>query len=69
MTVLLVPPFMLSVRLRGSRRSFCLSKRKGIVSSAREAVVQGIICLREKVLQTDLQMVQLEASRRLSEEI
>lgn len=53
----LVPRFIFSVRSRESQRSFCLSLSVGgIVSSAREAVVQGILCLREKDLQRDLQM-------------
>jgi hypothetical protein len=43
-------------------------KRRGIVSSARDAVVQGLLKLHEVVLQRDLQVAQLEASRRLSEE-
>jgi len=43
-------------------------KRRGFISSAREAVVQGIICLHEKVVERDLKTAQLAASRRLSEE-
>lgn len=57
-------------KIEGEPAEFLLElKRRGIVSSAREAVVQGIICLREKVLQRGLQMVQLEAFRRPNEEI
>lgn len=43
-------------------------KRRGFISSAREAVVQGIICLHEKILERDLQIARVEASKRLSEE-
>jgi len=43
-------------------------KKRGLVTSARDAVVQGLTCLYEKVLQRDLQEAQLKASRRLSED-
>lgn len=43
-------------------------KRRGIVRSARDAFVQGIISLNDKILQRDLKMAQLKASKRLSEE-
>jgi hypothetical protein len=43
-------------------------KRRGIIHSARDAVVQGLMSLHEKVLQRDLQMAQLKASKRLNEE-
>ena len=43
-------------------------KRRGIVRSARDAFVQGIICLNEKILHRDLKIAQLKASRRLEEE-
>lgn len=56
--------------IKGEPAEFFLElKRRGIVASSRDAVVQGILCLKEKVLQRDLQMAQLAASRRLSEEI
>jgi len=43
-------------------------KRRGIVRSARDAFVQGVICLNDKILQRDLKVAQLKASRRLEEE-
>jgi hypothetical protein len=43
-------------------------KRRGIVRSARDAFVQGIISLNDKILQRDLKMAQLKASKRLTEE-
>ena len=43
-------------------------KRRGIVLSAHDAVVQGLLSLHERVLQRDLQAAQLKASQKLSEE-
>jgi hypothetical protein len=58
------------VRSKGDPAEFFLElKRRGIVASSRDAVVQGIICLHEKVVERDLKTAQLAASRRLSEEI
>lgn len=44
-------------------------KRRGIVLSAHDAVVQGLLSLHERVLQRDLQKAQLKASQKLSEEM
>jgi hypothetical protein len=43
-------------------------KRRGIVRSARDAFIQGIMCLNDKILHRDLKIAQLKASRRLEEE-
>lgn len=43
-------------------------KHRGLVRSARDAFVQGIMCLHEKVLERDLKLAQLKASRRLEEQ-
>ncbi|MBS7633751.1 hypothetical protein KEJ15_09125 [Candidatus Bathyarchaeota archaeon] len=43
-------------------------KRRGIVRSARDAFVQGIICLNDKIVQRDLKIAQLKASKQLEEE-
>jgi hypothetical protein len=48
-------------------RIFFELKRRGIVRSARDAFVQGIISLHEKVVARDLQLAQLKASQRLEE--
>lgn len=48
-------------------RIFHELKRRGIVRSARDAFVQGIISLHEKVVARDLQLAQLKASQRLEE--
>jgi hypothetical protein len=50
-------------------RIFHELKRRGIVRSARDAFVQGIISLHEKVVARDLQLAQLKASQRLEEEL
>jgi len=50
-------------------RIFWELKRRGIVRSARDAFVQGIMCLHEKVIARDLQLAQLKASKRLEEEL
>jgi len=50
-------------------RIFFELKRRGIVRSARDAFVQGIISLHEKVVARDLQLAQLKASQRLEEEL
>jgi hypothetical protein len=44
-------------------------KRRGLVRSARDAFVQGIVSLHEKVVARDLQLAQLKASRRLNKEL
>lgn len=49
-------------------RIFLELKQRGIVSSARDAVVQGLLSLHERVLQRDLQLARLKASQRLNEE-
>jgi hypothetical protein len=43
-------------------------KRRGLITSARDAVVQGLACLYEKVLERDLREAQLKASRRINTE-
>jgi len=43
-------------------------KRRGFIISARDAVVQGLACLYEKILERDLQEAQLRASRKLETE-
>lgn len=43
-------------------------KRRGIVRSTRDAVVQGLMSLHEKIVQRDLKIAQLKASKRLNEE-
>ena len=48
-------------------RIFHELKRRGIVRSARDAFVQGIISLHEKIVARDLQLAQLKASQRLEE--
>ena len=50
-------------------RIFFELKRRGIVRSARDAFVQGIISLHEKVVARDLQLAQLKASQRLEDEL
>lgn len=44
-------------------------RRRGLVTSARDAVVQGLACLYEKVLERDLKEAQLKASRRINSEV
>jgi hypothetical protein len=43
-------------------------KRRGIVRSTRDAVVQGLMSLHERIVQRDLKIAQLKASQRLNEE-
>lgn len=43
-------------------------KKRGLVTSARDAVVQGLTSLYERVLQRELQEAKLKASRRLGKE-
>lgn len=43
-------------------------KRRGIIRSSRDAFTQGLMCLHDRVLQRDLKVAQLKASKRLSEE-
>jgi len=43
-------------------------KRRGIISNARDAVIQGLMCLHERMLARDLQRAQLKASERLNQE-
>lgn len=50
-------------------RIFLELKRRGFIRSAREAFVQGLISLHEKVLARDLQLAQVKASQRLEEEL
>ncbi len=50
-------------------RIFLELKRRGFIRSAREAFVQGLISLHEKVLARDLQLAQVKASRKLEEEL
>jgi hypothetical protein len=42
-------------------------KRRGIIKSVREAVVQGILILYERTTERDLKMAQARASRHLEE--
>ncbi|MBS7614938.1 hypothetical protein KEJ18_04325 [Candidatus Bathyarchaeota archaeon] len=44
-------------------------KERGIVHSTRDAFVQGLRCLQEKVMELDLKRAQLKASQRLEEEL
>ena len=44
-------------------------KRRGLITSARDAVVQGLACLYEKVLERDLREAQLKASKRINTEL
>ena len=44
-------------------------KRRGIISNARDAVIQGLMCLHERMLARDLQRAQLKASERLNQEL
>ena len=50
-------------------RIFLELKRRGLVRSTRDAVVQGLMSLHERIVQRDLKLAQLKASQRLSEEI
>ena len=50
-------------------RVFLELKRRGLVRSTRDAVVQGLMCLHERIVQRDLKLAQLKASQRLNEEI
>jgi hypothetical protein len=43
-------------------------KRRGIVRSTRDAVVQGLMSLHERIVQRDLKIAQLKASQKLNEE-
>jgi hypothetical protein len=43
-------------------------RRRGLVRSTRDAVVQGLMSLHERVVQRDLKIAQLRASQRLNEE-
>ena len=42
-------------------------KERGIVKSVREAVVQGLLLLHERMAERDLRMAQARASRNLEE--
>lgn len=43
-------------------------KKRGIVHSTRDAFAQGLRCLHEKIVETDLKRAQLAAARRLNKE-
>ena len=59
----------INCEIRGKPAQIYLDlKRRGLITSAREAVVQGLTSLYEKVLQRDLQEARLKASRRLETE-
>ena len=42
-------------------------KERGVVASIREAVVHGLIAFHEKIVDRDLKIAQLKASKRLEE--
>ena len=42
-------------------------KKRGIVHSTRDAFTQGIMCLQEKIVRSDLKKAQLEATKSLKE--
>jgi hypothetical protein len=42
-------------------------KERGIVHSTRDAFTQGIMCLQEKIVRSDLKKAQLEATKSLKE--
>jgi hypothetical protein len=50
-------------------RIFLELKRRGLVRSTRDAVVQGLMSLHERIVQRDLKIAQLKASQRLNQEI
>jgi len=43
-------------------------KKRGIVHCTRDAFSQGLRCLHEKIMETDLKKAQLAAARRLNRE-
>jgi len=43
-------------------------KERGVVASVREAVVHGLIAFHEKIVERDLKIAQLKASKRLDED-
>jgi hypothetical protein len=43
-------------------------KKRGIVHSTRDAFSQGLRCLHEKIMETDLKKAQLAAAKRLNRE-
>jgi hypothetical protein len=66
------PDYKVSVRciISGEpARIFLELKRRGLVRSTRDAVVQGLMSLHERIVQRDLKLAQLKASQRLNEEI
>ena len=42
-------------------------KERGIVHSTRDAFTQGIMCLQERIVRSDLKKAQLEATKSLKE--
>ncbi|MBS7633609.1 hypothetical protein KEJ15_08380 [Candidatus Bathyarchaeota archaeon] len=44
-------------------------KKRGIVHSTRDAFAQGLRCLHEKIVETDLKRAQLAAAKRLNREL
>jgi hypothetical protein len=44
-------------------------KERGVVASIREAVVHGLMAFHEKIVERDLKIAQLKASKRLDEEL
>jgi len=59
----------INCEIEGEPAQFLLDlKRRGLVTSNRDAVVQGLTSLYKNVLERDLQEAKLKASKRLSEE-